>query len=145
MKPHASCNDEALLKRVHGALSLGARLQQQLHLAGCPACRQRLREYGQLSGKLARGLAQAGQPPRLASAHSLLLPAPLWIVTGLVVAILGSLGTLAWQVRRSSPSASPASSLAAAATRELEDCPPPAGSPEADTLGNAPTPKQKKH
>lgn len=142
MKPYTSCNDEALLLRVHGELTPSAHLRLLVHLAGCSACRARLRHYSRLSGQLAQGLAQEGQPPRVSPAHSLPVPAPLWVVLGLVAAILVSLGTLVGQVRRTLPPLSPAT---AAAAPEPEECLPPAGSPEADKLGSSPPRKTKKH
>lgn len=104
MKRHAACNDEALLLLVHGELTLSARLQRLVHLASCPACRTRLHQYTQVSGGLAAGLGQPGQPPRLRYPrvpHA--FPAPLWLLSGLVLVILGSVGSVLWQWRRANP------------------------------------------
>ena len=118
-----SCNDEALLLWVHGELSLRARLQQTLHLAGCPACRARRRQYARVSSQFATELAQPGLPPRLGARNtSLVLPAPLWLVASLLLVIGGSLGTLAWQWRTANPSYGHAASLMKECEGCLEDC-----------------------
>lgn len=118
-----SCNDEALLLWVHSELSLRARLQQTLHLAGCPACRARLRQYARVSSQFATGLAQPGFPPRLGARNtSLLLPAPPWLIAGLLLVIGGSLGTLAWQWRKANPYYGYAAGILKECEGCLEDC-----------------------
>jgi hypothetical protein len=104
MRQHTSCNDEALVLLVHGELALGARLHLLVHLAGCSACRARLRQYSQVSVKLASGLGQVGQLPRLRSVLTgLPLPAPLWLISGLTLAILGSVSFVSWQWLKLNP------------------------------------------
>lgn len=118
-----SCNDEALLLWVHRELSLSARLQQTLHLAGCSACRARLRQYARVSSQFATELAQPGLPSRLGARNTYLsLPAPLWLVASLLLVIGGSLGTLAWQWRKANPSYGHAASLMKECEGCLEDC-----------------------
>jgi anti-sigma factor RsiW len=103
MTAHSPCNDESLLLFLHGELSRTARLRQALHLAGCPACRERLRQFTSISTKLATGLVQPGEVPRLRATKSPVLPAPLWVISALVLVILGSVGTLTWQWRKANP------------------------------------------
>jgi anti-sigma factor RsiW len=123
MKNRVPCNDEALLLLLHGELSITTRLKQVLHLAGCPACRERLRQFTSVSTKLAMELAQPGETPRLGAQKPPVLPAPLWVISALVLVILGSVGSFAFQWR----TANPASALpTAAASAPQEECEPAA-------------------
>ncbi|WP_395146244.1 hypothetical protein [Armatimonas sp.] len=118
-----SCNDEALLLWVHGELSLHARLRQTLHLAVCPACRARRRQYARVSRQFAMELAQPGFPPRLGARNTYLsLPAPLWLMASLLLVIGGSLGTLAWQWRKANPYYGHSAGLLNECEGCLEDC-----------------------
>ena len=136
MNAHSGCSDESLLHFLHGELSRTARLRRILHLAGCPACRERLRQFTTLSKKLAVGLAQPGGTPRCLrrTTKAPALPAPLWVISALVLVILGSVGTLTWQWRKANPM------FPAAAATTLPEC---AEGCETDCTPAAPQPARK--
>lgn len=116
---NTTCSEEALLFFLHGELRLAARLRLQLHLLGCPACRERLQSYRRLTARLALGMAQPDHPPRF-SLHTS-PPPPLWVIAGLSLLILGATFSVLRQWRTLFPPRLP---LAASAQETEEDCHP---------------------
>ncbi|WP_309715142.1 hypothetical protein [Armatimonas sp.] len=121
MKNRVPCNDESLLLLLHGELSLGAVLRLRLHLWGCPTCRERAQTYARLSAGLATALSHTGQAPRIGTRSPFLL-SPLWLIPGLMVIILGSIGAVALQWR----TANPYFNLPQAASSQIMECEAPA-------------------
>ncbi|MBB6049576.1 hypothetical protein [Armatimonas rosea] len=130
MKNLSTCNDEALLLLVHRELPLTGRLRQYLHLAGCPACRAQLKAYAQVSSRLAQGLTQPGQQPRFAALTSgPAYPAPLGMLLGLIVLIVGATTAFVVEWRSANPVPRPAAASSPTTAEECNTTPPVAGSP----------------